>query len=433
LWRRRREVACAGGRRSLRCPVISPPLSPPRRSPLRRPRSLGPAFGRLWAAYAVSTFGTWIAFDAFPLIAILVLHSGPTAVSLLAASGLAVAAVAALPLGPWVERRHKRPVMIATDLARCAILLTVPLASAFGLLTFAQLVVVAVVVGAADIAFKAASGAYVKAVVEPGDLVAAGSRLEATTWTAAIVGPPLGGALVGLVGPAVTVVADATSYALSAAGLRTIGEREAPPAPGGRMRAGELLEGWRCILASPTLRPLFFNTTAVNALILAASPLMAVLMLGRLGFAPWQYAVAFGVPCVGGLLGARLAPRLAERHGRVRILRRWGVLLALWPIGLAAVPAGLGGLALVLGLQLALVFCMGVFNPAFGAYRLQQTPDHLVARVLAAWSITSNVTIAAATAVGGLAAGLTGPRPVIAAAGVLMLGTPLLLRRLPAG
>src|SRR6478609_3267331 len=99
-------------------------------------RSLGRQFGWLWAAYAASTFGTWIAFDAFPLIAILVLHAGPTQVSVLAAAGLAVGAVVALPLGPWVEFRRKRPVMMTMDLVRCAALLTVPAAYALDLLTF---------------------------------------------------------------------------------------------------------------------------------------------------------------------------------------------------------------------------------------------------------------------------------------------------------
>ncbi|WP_262402124.1 hypothetical protein [Actinomadura sp. CNU-125] len=47
----------------------------------------GRRFERFWAAYAASTFGTRLAFDAFALIAILVLHSGPAAVSLLAAPG----------------------------------------------------------------------------------------------------------------------------------------------------------------------------------------------------------------------------------------------------------------------------------------------------------------------------------------------------------
>ena len=102
-------------------------------------RSLGRQFGWLWAAYAVSALGTWLAFDAFPLIAILVLHAGPAQVSLLAASGLAVGAAVAVPLGPWVEFRRKRPVMIAMDLIRFAALMSVPAAFALGWLSFAQL------------------------------------------------------------------------------------------------------------------------------------------------------------------------------------------------------------------------------------------------------------------------------------------------------
>jgi hypothetical protein len=41
--------------------------------------------------------------------------------------------------------------------------------------------------------FTAASGAHLKLLVEPEDLVEANSRFESTTWTALILGPPLGG------------------------------------------------------------------------------------------------------------------------------------------------------------------------------------------------------------------------------------------------
>ena len=80
--------------------------------------SLGRQFGWLWVAFAVSTFGTWLAFDAFALIAIIVLHSGPTAVSALAAAGRVVGAAVAVPLGPWVEFRDKRPRRFRVRLAR---------------------------------------------------------------------------------------------------------------------------------------------------------------------------------------------------------------------------------------------------------------------------------------------------------------------------
>jgi MFS family permease len=394
-------------------------------------RSLGRQFGWLWAAYSVSTFGTWLAFDAFPLIAILVLHAGPTAVSALAAAGLAVGAAVAVPLGPWVEFRRKRPVMVAMDLTRCAAVLSVPAAYALGRLTFAQLLVVAVVVAAADIAFKAAGGACLKSLVPPGDLLVANARFESTTWTATALGPPLGGAAIGLLGPVTTVLADAVSYLLSAAGIRAIGGTEPRPRRSGasRLHAGDLLDGWRHVLTNPALRPLFGNTILVNGLILATAPLVAVLMLGELGFAPWQYGLAFGAPCVGGLVGSRLARRLAARFGSHRVLRVAGTLRACWSIGLAFVQPGPGGLVLVIAVQLGLVTCMGVFNPVFATYRLEHTEPGLVARTLAAWSVSSTACVAVLTALWGVLAGLTGPRPAIAAAGVLMLATPLLLPR----
>src|SRR5580658_954301 len=121
-------------------------------------RSLGRQFGWLWSAYTVSTLGTWLAFDAFSLIAILALRAGPAEVSVLAATGLAVGAVVAVPLGPWVEFRRKRPVMMAMDLTRFAALMTIPAAFALGWLSYVQLLVVSIIVAAAKIAFNSASG-----------------------------------------------------------------------------------------------------------------------------------------------------------------------------------------------------------------------------------------------------------------------------------
>jgi MFS family permease len=243
-----------------------------------------------------------------PIVAILVLHAGSAEVSVLEAAGLAVGAAVALPLGPWMEFRRKRPVMVAMDLTRFAALLSVPAAFALGWLSFAQLLVVLAVVAASDITFKAASGACLRALVPPEELLVANARFESTTWTATMLGPPLGGVAIGLFGPVTTLEADAVS---------------------------DLLDGWRNILAHPALRPVFFNTILVNGLILAVSPLLAVLMLGRLGFTPWQYGLAFAVPCTGGLIGSRLARRLAGRFGQHRVMLTTGTLRACchagWP------------------------------------------------------------------------------------------------------
>jgi Major Facilitator Superfamily len=394
-------------------------------------RSLGRQFGWLWAAYAVSAYGSGIGFGAFALIAVRVLHSGPVEVSALSSAGLAVGAVVAVPLGPWVEFRRKRPVMMAMDLARFAALMTIPVSYALGWLSFAQLLVVSVVVAAAKIAFNAASGANLKALVKPEDLLVANSRFESTTWTTLVVGPPLGGAAVGLLGPVTTVIADAASYLLSACGIAAIGGHEprpARPASAGRS-AGELLDGWRHILRSPALRPVFVNRLLVGGLILAAEPALVVLMLGELRFAPWEYTLAFGAPCIGGLIGSRLSRPLVDRFGRHRVMLSFGTLSACWPIGLAFIGPGAGGVLLVIGLQFGLVLCMGVFNPVSATYRLEHTGQHLVARVLAAWSVSTSLATAALTALWGVLAALTSPRIAILAAGILLLATPLLLPR----
>lgn len=392
-------------------------------------RALGRSFGWLWAAYAVSAYGSGLGFGAFPVIAILVLHAGPAAVSTLAASGLVVGAAVAVPLGPWVERRRKRPAMITMDLVRCAALVSVPVAHVLGWLTLGQLVLVAVLVAAAKIAFNAAAGAHLRGLVGPEGLLVASSRFESTTWSAMVVGPPLGGAAIGLLGPVVTVVADAVSYLLSAAGLVAIRAPEPPPAPRDRGRAGELLDGWRHILTDPTLRPLFGNVLLVNGLIMATEPVIAVLMLGRLGFAPWQYGLAFAAPCVGGLVASRVAEPLVGRFGAHRVLWTTGVVRACWSVALALVVPGVVGLVLVMVVQLGLVISCGLFNPVLAARRLEVTPPELTASTLTAWSISTSAGIAALTAIWGVLAELAGPRAAIALAGAGLLLTPLLLPR----
>ncbi|WP_241740772.1 MFS transporter [Streptomyces sp. L2] len=393
---------------------------------------LGRRFGWLWAAYTVSAFGTWLAFDALPLIAILVLHAGSAQVSLLASAGLAVGAAVAVPLGPWMEFRRKRPVMITTDLVRCAALLSIPAAYALDALGFPQLLVVSVVVAAAGITFTAASGAHLKDLVAPAGLLTATSRFESTSWTATVLGPPLGGAAVGVLGPVTTVAVDAVSYLLSALGIRAIGGTETPPArpttaPARRPRAADLLDGWRYLLTDPALRPLFLNTALVNSLIMATAPLLAVLMLGPLGFAPWQYGLAFALPSLGGLLGSRLARPLADRYGRHRVLLTAGALRSCWPVGLAFVRPGVPGLLLVMAVEFGLISCASVYTPVLAAHRLDVIPADRVARTLSAWSVTVKLSTAALTALWGLLAALAGPRTAIALAGVLLLATPALL------
>ncbi|GAA2988137.1 MULTISPECIES: MFS transporter [Streptomyces] len=389
----------------------------------------GREFGLLWSAYAVSTYGTWIAFGAFPLIAVRVLDASAFAVSLLEAAGLAVAAVVAVSLGPWVEHRAKRPVMITMDLIRCAATASVPVAYVLGVLSYGQLLVVAVVSQTAGIAFTAASGAYLKYLVRGDQLLVANGRFEGTSWVATAAGPPLGGALMGLLGPVVTVMADALSYLLSALGVLRIrgGDVAAPREGATGLRGSDLLGGWRLILRDRVLRGLFLNSVLVGGLIMATLPLLSVLLLGRYHVPAWQYGLAFGVPALGGFVGARLSARLVARYGRYRVLTVSGRLRSFFPLGLAFVHPGVTGLLVVIVVEGLLITCMGVFNPVHATERLRRTPADRTARVLSAWSASSRLLQAALMVVWGALATLIGPLAAITVSGVLLLATPLLL------
>jgi MFS family permease len=167
----------------------------------------------------------------------------------------------------------------------------------------------------------------------------------------------------------------------------------------------------------------------VNGLIMATEPLLAFLMLDDLGFTPWQYGLAFAVPCVGGLIGSRLAHRLVARFGQHRVMLTAGTLRACWLVGLIFIQPGVPGLVIVMTVELGLIICCSVFNPVLATYRLANTDTGRVARTLSAWSISSSATIAALTALWGLLASITSPRTALAIAGLLILTTPLLLPR----
>ncbi|GAA3208450.1 hypothetical protein GCM10020256_04940 [Streptomyces thermocoprophilus] len=330
-------------------------------------RSPGRAFRRLWAAYAVSAYGSGLGFGALPLTAVLVVHASPAQVSALSAAGPAAGALVAVPLAPWVERHRKRAVMIGMDVCRFAAMASIPVAHWLGRLGFAQLLAVSAVVAAARIAAGAASGAFLKILLPERDLVAANARLESTNWSSIAVGPPLGGAAAGAFGPVTTVFADALSYLLSALCLTAVRARgdvpagQAPRTSAGT--AGGISAGLRHLLGRPGLRSLWINNMLVSGLIMATEPLLAVLLLRDLGFPPWQYGLAFAAPCLGGLVGSRLARRTVARHGRRRVLRVAGTLRAVWLIGLAATPSGTAGLVTVIAVELAIIVHMSLYTP----------------------------------------------------------------------
>jgi MFS family permease len=155
--------------------------------------------------------------------------------------------------------------------------------------------------------------------------------------------------------------------------------------------------------------------------------LIAVLMLRDLGFSPAQYGLALGVPCAAGVLGSVLAPRIIRRAGLMPTLLVAGAARCLWMAVIPFAPGTTSGLVLIIAADTLLLLSAGVFNPAFSTYRMRSVADGYLARVTAAWAVSSKVAQPVGIAAVGAAAAVFGARTaLLVLAGVLLASIAML-------
>src|ERR687895_376208 len=94
---------------------------------------------RLWSAQGISAVGSQITLVALPLVAILTLDATAFEVAALTAIEFAPFIFLSIPAGVWVDRIHRRPILVLADIGRAASLLSIPLAYGLDALTLPHL------------------------------------------------------------------------------------------------------------------------------------------------------------------------------------------------------------------------------------------------------------------------------------------------------
>ncbi|GAA2740375.1 MFS transporter [Kitasatospora cinereorecta] len=398
-------------------------------------------FRQLLLGAAASQAGSQVTLVALPLVAVLVLHASAFQVGLLTAAETAAFLLVGLPAGAWLDRMRKLPVLVRADVVRFLAVGSIPPAAAAGVLTMAQLYVVALVTGIATVFFDVAHQSYLPNLLPREHLVAGNGALETVRSSAQIVGPGLGGGLVQLLGAPLAIVADAVGYLTSAVLLRRIRavEDEPQPAAAGSLRA-DIAEGVRFVLGHPLLRMIAAATAVSNLFAAVLMAVQTVFWVRVLELSPAAIGVLLSVSAVGGLAGALCAGRLAARVGQARLI--WLSALAsapfalLWP--LSSGPAG----AVLFGVGSAVVlFGAVVYNVAQVSFRQTVCPPELLGRMNATIRFLVWGTLPLGALLGGTVAGTAGPRAAlwVCAVGFLAVPLPLLLsplrrlRDLPSG
>jgi predicted MFS family arabinose efflux permease len=272
---------------------------------------------RLWAAQTVSAFGARIARDGLVMAAILSLHARSQQLGILAALTLAPSLIVGLFAGGFVDRSSRRGIMIGADLARTALLLTIPLAAWFGLLTMTQLYVAALLVGAATVLFGIADHAFLPSLIEPVHLVDGNTKLGITDSVAEIGGPALAGTLFQVFTAPFAMLVTALTYLVSAAFLFAIPSRQMPPDP------DTTNDGWvrdlhgalRAVLHQPLVRPLFWATFLSSWFGAFFAGLYLAYGIDVLGLSPALLGIVIACGGVGALAGAGLSSFLCRRIG----------------------------------------------------------------------------------------------------------------------
>jgi MFS family permease len=384
---------------------------------LRRNRN----FRRYFAGQSISLLGDQITLIALPLTAVLALHATAGQMGALLTAELVPNLLFALHAGVWIDRRgRRREMMIATDVGRGLLIATIPIAFAFGHLTWAQLYVVAFLTGTLSVLFSVAYGAFFQIVVPREDYVAANSLIHGSRAFSFLAGNSIGGVLVQLLRGPYALALDAGSFAWSALFLGRIDAEEPPGAP---RETGGLLSGARWIRDNAVIRAELLGVATLNLFNFMFFALVLLYATRALHVRPAALGLVLGAASVGTLLGSFMTARISRRIG---VGPAFLVGCFLFPAPLILVPAAGGPHWLVLGFLFASEFVSGIglmlLDIMAGTISAAIVPEQLRSRVSGAFMLVNNGVRPVGTTIGGILGSTIGVRPTlwIATVGALL-------------
>ena len=373
---------------------------------------------------------------AIPFAAIGMLDAGAADLAWLTAAGLVPGALLGLFAGTWADRNRKRPLLIASDLGRATLYLSIPAAAFGGLLTLAQLYVVAFSAGCLRTLFDVAHVSYLPALVSKPQLVDANSRLRAAE--AVTEGAAFGAAgwLVQLLSAPVVVALDSLSFIASAGLLARIRHREEIPSGAGsdggaRAALAEAWEGLRFISRTPLLRRLLACTVPLALSYGLLAVVFLLFVYEELGFPEGGLGMVFAVGAASSFVGALAAKRANRRFGPRRTMLAGLLLYAASTALIPMIPAfGLIGWLLMIAHQLG---DGGEVAYAVNHVSLVQltAPPELLGRVTGAFEFAGVGAMLLGTALGGALGESIGLRETLTLAAAFATLAALSLIRLP--
>jgi MFS family permease len=352
--------------------------------PLLRQR----VFRLYWSAQTISMLGDQISGIALPLVGVITLRASAGQMGVLTALVWAPNLVLAIHAGAFADRwGRRRWVMMGADIGRALLLASVPAAAALGVLSMAQLYVVAFAAGSLSVFFQVSDSTLFMCVVERDDFLDANSLVYGSRAASFMAGPSLGGILTQALSAPVALLVDAASFVASARFLSRISPTEPDPQ---RPQPGHLTAGIRFIRRTPVLLYELASTATVNFFNFAFFALFLLYATRTLHVRPGTLGVVLGIGAIGGLIGAVVTRRLSDRIG---VGPSFVLGSVLFPAPLILVPLASGPHALVIALLFLAEFLSGIgvmiLDITAGSINAALIPADLRSRVQGAYTIVN--------------------------------------------
>ncbi len=386
-------------------------------------------FRKLWGSDTISLFGLHATLLALPMTAVSI-GVTPFQLGLLTTAQTAPALLFGLFAGVWVDRRRRRPLLIGANIARAALLGSVPVAAYFGVLHLAQLYIVAFLSGIAALVFVVAYQAFLPLIVPRQHLVAGNSALRASEATAQFAGPSVGGLLVQLLSAPLALTSGAIASLGSALTILAIRTPEScPQADHAHVGIGSAIgEGVRFVLTDPILRPILLSSTLGALFGNIPTGIYILYAIHDVGIPTVTLGLIVGAGGLPALLTALLTSRMVRRHGIGQTLIAASAIKAgatlLLPLAGGPLPV-----AITLLLAWRVLTSLAEASGGIAGFTLVQSipPPGLQGRVNATVRVCGWGAIAIGGALGGIAGELFGLRPTLILAALGTLIAPLWL------
>ena len=389
-----------------------------------------PPFRRFFAGQTVSHFGDQITYIALPLIAVLALDATPAQMGYLTAAAVAPNLVFALHAGALVDRRgRRRETMIATDVGRALLLLTIPVAYWLDVLTIAQLYAIAFLTGTLTVLFFVSYNTLFVSLVPRERYLEGNALLNGSRAFSFVAGPSAGGVLVQALSAPFVLIVDAATFVASALFLGSIRPVEPPTeaATDGHVRAG-----LRFIRETPIMFAKLAATATINFFNFVFFALFILFATRELGVRPGTLGVILGAGAIGGILGSLVTGRISRRIG---VGPAFILGCILFPAPFLLVPFADGPHVLVLTLLFLAEFGTGfgvmLLDITGGAIQQAIVPDRLRSRVSGAYMVVNYGVRPLGSLAGGFLGATIGLRPTLLLAAVGGLAGVLFLVRSP--